>query len=263
MGEGNINNVLADLINSELINRNMVDITPARNRLTWSNDRVGDAYIAKRLDRVFIHFSLIDKLGLPKLSVENVMISDHFPILLLWPDKIFRRGYSFKFDNSILLNPVFNLFVQTTWKEIKDREKTKFIFSSSREKLSEFRDLVKKWQFQRHQEDKADLNRVQQELESIMESTDFSSCSLERKACIRALEKGRFCLLKQEEEKWRLKIRATWLELGDKNTKFFHKFANARRERNFIWKIKDDQGNEAISQEDITRLAVSFFQKSV
>ena len=111
-GQGKINNGLTDFINSEMLNRNMIDIIPAVMKPTWSNGRVGEAYVAKRLDRVFVHFGLIDKIGMPRLSVENVLISDHNPILLSWPANLFRRGYSFKFDRGLLQDSVFNEYIQ-------------------------------------------------------------------------------------------------------------------------------------------------------
>jgi len=80
------------------------------------------------------------------------------------------------------------------------------------------------------------------------------------KSRIRILEKEKNRLLQQEEARWRLKSRALWMKNGDKNSKFFHKYANARRERNYIWEIKDDYGNLAFSQEDITSQAVNFLK---
>jgi hypothetical protein len=47
-------------------------------------------------------------------------------------------------------------------------------------------------------------------------------------------------LLKFEEEYWRQKSHATWLKCGDRNTKFFHKFASARRNQKHIWEIGDE-----------------------
>lgn len=50
-------------------------------------------------------------------------------------------------------------------------------------------------------------------------------------------------LLEQEEMYWAQRSRINWLKYGDKNTSYFHNFATARRIRNRIQKLKDDQGN--------------------
>jgi len=239
-GQGKINSGLADFINQKMLNRKLIDIIPVTMKPSWSNGRAGEAYIAKRLDRVFVCVDIIDKIGMPCLSVENILISDHLPILLAWPDNLFRKGYSFKFDGGLLLDTAFNEFIRKEWEKIKAREKD-FIYSTFREKLKELRNLIKQWQFRKHQKDKKDLQMIQQNLDALLASTDYSSVSFEMKNRIRFLEKEKLKLLSQEEARWRLKSRALWLEKGDKNTKKFHRYANARRARNFIWKIKDER----------------------
>ncbi|KAL6336249.1 hypothetical protein AAG906_014418 [Vitis piasezkii] len=53
-----------------------------------------------------------------------------------------------------------------------------------------------------------------------------------------------------EETSWRQKSRETWLKKGDKNTRFFHKMANARARRNFLSKVKIN-GVTLNNEEDI------------
>ena len=43
-----------------------------------------------------------------------------------------------------------------------------------------------------------------------------------------------------EEISWRQKSREIWLKEGDRNIGFFHKMANAHRQRNSILRIKID-----------------------
>jgi hypothetical protein len=77
---------------------------------------------------------------------------------------------------------------------------------------------------------------------------------------IRTLEDAHRLLLREEEERWRLKSRMLWLAGGDKNTTYFHRVACARRARKHIWEIEDDSGNLLHSQTEIKSAAYSHFK---
>jgi hypothetical protein len=48
---------------------------------------------------------------------------------------------------------------------------------------------------------------------------------------------------RQEEEYWRQKSRSLWLQSGDKNTNFFHKQAEGRKQFNSIKEISLPRAN--------------------
>lgn len=54
-------------------------------------------------------------------------------------------------------------------------------------------------------------------------------------------KKGKF--LTQEVLTLRLKSKALWISEGDANTKFFHSFASARRNKKTIWSLTHHEGN--------------------
>lgn len=250
---------LAECIKFKLLNKNLVDITPTEMKPTWDNGRTEKAYIAKRIDRFIVHVSIIDNLGMPFSIVGNAFVSNHRSILLSWREKGFRKGYPFKFNRTYLEDPAFNDLITNAWKDLLSKAMSP-PFLTFRDKMAIVRKLVKDWQIEKRKKDRQELQAAQQELDNFLKSSDASSCPFRMKCRIRELERKKYKLLKQEESFWRLKSRAIWLKEGDRNTNFFHKHANAKREKNTIWKIRDGNGGFFVSQQDITREAVSHFK---
>uniref|UniRef100_A0A803P9I4 Reverse transcriptase n=1 Tax=Cannabis sativa TaxID=3483 RepID=A0A803P9I4_CANSA len=58
-------------------------------------------------------------------------------------------------------------------------------------------------------------------------------------------------LLSREECYWKLRSRANWLALGDRNTKYFHKKATGRKKKNAIVEIMTEDGDKLSTEEDI------------
>lgn len=53
-------------------------------------------------------------------------------------------------------------------------------------------------------------------------------------------------MLEREEIYWLQRCRANWLKNGDRNTNFFHNFASARKKRDFIKRLKGDDGTDEL-----------------
>eukprot|EP00253_Pinus_taeda_P006854 PITA_06854 len=214
--------LLSDRLRMEFIRRNLVDVKPDQMMPTWENGRTRQAYIAKRIDRFFIKANIIAKWGI------------------------------------YLEDKSFNDAITSKWKDLKASASA--LFSTFREKIQSLKKTAKEWQSQKIKQEKQELLNIQKELDSIITSSSFHSLSFEKKNHIRILEERKHMLLLREEASWRLKCRALWLKEGDRNTKFFHNFANARR-INSIWKIEDGNGGFLYSQNDITIEATRFFQE--
>jgi len=67
-------------------------------------------------------------------------------------------------------------------------------------------------------------------------------------------------ILRIEEQSIHLKSRAIWLKCGDKNTKFFHEFAEGRRKVNTICDIQNKSGDILSSQTYIALEENCFFK---
>lgn len=153
---------LSDRIKYEFLHRDLVDVVPTKMMPTWSNGRIEDAYIAKRIDRFIVHVSIIDKMGMPFSTIENVFISDHRPISLCWKEKGFRSGYPSKFNRSCLEDPASELEISKAWKELSANYLATF-----RDKMSSLRKVVKAWQHKKRRLDRLALQEIQKELDDI------------------------------------------------------------------------------------------------
>lgn len=60
---------------------------------------------------------------------------------------------------------------------------------------------------------------------------------------------------------WKQKSRVEWLREGDKNTKFFHSKASARRQKNMICGLEDENGNWIEEVKDVDRMFCEYFTK--
>jgi len=258
-GDGRKHDPLGDRLRKEFLHRNLVDIPQRKRMPTWDNKRMGSAFIAKRLDRFVIKSDIIEGWGLPLSFTGDDATSDHRPIFLVWKEVAPRFGYSFKFNRSHLEEQEFNDIIRKKWKEIKESDMA--LFSTFREKIHSLKLITKDWQIRRKHKIGQRLAVIKRLLRDALNSSSIAGMSMEKRAYIFALDKEKQKILKEEEVTWRLKSRALWLREGDRNTKYFHKVANARRNINTIWLIKDDEGDSIHSQEGISAEAVKFFQK--
>jgi hypothetical protein len=92
-----------------------------------------------------------------------------------------------------------------------------------------------------------------------MEQNQDSSNDL----CVRKYQEAREKLskvLKQEEEYWKQRSKTHWLRDGDSNTKFFHAMASARRKRNKIVKLCNNEGDITNDQSGMCNIAKEYFE---
>ena len=75
----------------------------------------------------------------------------------------------------------------------------------------------------------------------------------------RVLRKGELEeLILREKIHWRQKVKVKWVKDGDYNSKFFHKVANDRRNRNFIKFLENERGLVLDNSESITEIFLYF-----
>jgi hypothetical protein len=82
---------------------------------TWRNNRAGDAFIAKRLDRILVAEGLLYAVGRYRSWVELPYISDHAPVIAQLDFTQSRVAYPFKLNPTWLVEQDFNQIVKEVW----------------------------------------------------------------------------------------------------------------------------------------------------
>jgi len=67
-------------------------------------------------------------------------------------------------------------------------------------------------------------------------------------------------LLEVEDMFWKQRAKRNWYKLGDRNTQYFHAWANQRRRQNHIGSITDLEGNLWTLQQDIGGAFTRYYQ---
>ena len=67
-------------------------------------------------------------------------------------------------------------------------------------------------------------------------------------------------LLGKEEQMWKQRSQALWLQEGDNNTNFFHSKASHRFRRNCIDTLEDPSGEVCMDEDGISQILVNYYQ---
>jgi endonuclease/exonuclease/phosphatase family metal-dependent hydrolase len=237
----------------------MVDVEPLKLQPTWRNGRRGQEFIAKRLDRFLISEDLATTGFRYRSVVCNLNISDHMPVILHLEKDIREVSFPFKFNSIWLDEPEFVNFVRSNWAGLLGSE-TLNPMESMVKKLKLLKTLMINWEKKKKLKAKEELVKLEEELDISYSNHPGGFENGVEKELIAVKEQRKLVLLRQEEETWRQKSRLNWLASGDRNTKFFHAYANSRKQINTIWELSKEDGTVITSNEDLQKEAVGFFE---
>ncbi|KAH9722974.1 hypothetical protein KPL70_006924 [Citrus sinensis] len=223
---------------------NLMDMGFKGHKYTWSNRRYGVNFIEERLDRVFCSKDWSSTFqNLPATSLGN-WVSDHCPIMFEVKDCCKKLNYKKNFFPRDHYEDMWSSYeacsniVRSEWESCGGRSWESSVQNFQRVAKRSLAHL-KIWSKEEFEGRKKKQNELIDRLKMAKQKPPQAIDGEE----IRKLEDQISNMLIDEEVYWKQRSRADWLKEGDKNTKFFHSKASAKRRKNKIWGVEDDQGN--------------------
>ncbi|GJR74233.1 RNA-directed DNA polymerase, eukaryota, reverse transcriptase zinc-binding domain protein [Tanacetum coccineum] len=215
------------------------DICSSGFHYTWTKSlKNPKCSVLKKLDRIMINEEFSIQFKKAHGIFLPYMISDHSPAMLIIHDGYYVKKRSFKFSNFISKKKEFTDIVRKEWKnEVQGCYMYRLV-----KKLKQLKKPLNKlsWNQGNVFENVRKLKEVLKMDQEVVDRNPFDD-----KARCKAAQtltdlidasKDEISLLHQ-------KAKINWLKDGDKNTAFFHSMIKARRNKNRVESIKDEDGN--------------------
>ncbi|KAF4366593.1 hypothetical protein F8388_004257 [Cannabis sativa] len=223
---------------------------------TWINKRNGGAQVQERLDRYFCNQRWHELFPSVKVLNGDFLHSDHRPIVATLENVTRRRKYDkkrcFRFETHWLKDPECQEIISRTWLStdypLANQDSLIDIFGSCADQL-----VV--WNKSKYGSTPRQVRETQKELDDLLSV----SAPLVRMEEVKRLEYKLNDLFTREECYWKLRSRADWLALGDRNTKYFHNKATGRKKKNAIVEIMTEDGRKLSTEEDIVSEIERYF----
>ncbi|XP_019095662.1 PREDICTED: uncharacterized protein LOC104763574 [Camelina sativa] len=217
-------------------------------QFSWFGNR-NEELVQCRLDRTVANQEWMELFPEAQAVYLKKVSSDHSPLITTLMGEKWRRWVGFKYDQRWVQREGFCDFMKETWESEKVKQSNSLV-----EKLTRCRKEISGWK--RRNKPNSSL-RIQELHSRIDRATQQSPFSIEE---VRRLKSELNKEYVQEEKFWQQKSRFIWLNNGDKNTKFFHAATKNRRAQNRIQVLEDKDGIEWFAEEDLGRVAESYFK---
>ncbi|XP_059633982.1 uncharacterized protein LOC132276536 [Cornus florida] len=232
----------------------LIDLPMEGATYTWSSG--GDPVTLSRLDRFLISGEWEEKFPDVVQAVLERITSDHVP-LVLDCGGLCSRKTPFRFENMWLRVEDFQGTVRSWWEGAIVTGAPSFILTH---KIRALKLALNHWNKDVFGNLESRKNRVFadfSEIDRLEEAGGNVESLCTRRASCPAVLAEIVCM---EEISWRQKSKALWLKEGDRNTKIFHRLANAHKRSNHIRRIQVE-GVELWREEEVRSGIVSFYQK--
>ncbi|KAJ6799570.1 uncharacterized protein M6B38_206310 [Iris pallida] len=219
---------------------------------TWSNGRSPQFLIQERLDRVLANPDWSHLHPLASVSVLPRINSDHAPILLNTHKRSPYRRRSLKFEEFWTSHVEYSSIIKKLWRNF-DLEYP----SNIPMKLNHTLQHLNKWGKSNFGNIKLRIPILKSKLLDIRSMNPNPSNVLEERSLAQELND----LLHLEDTYWKQRAKRNWIRDGNRNTKYFHLCATARKRKNAIQNLQLEDGSWTNDHEAISNRLVDHFRK--
>ncbi|XP_073119573.1 uncharacterized protein [Henckelia pumila] len=218
---------------------------------TWVNRRAREHLIFERLDRYVASFDWRILFPVARVQSLEFFHSDHRPILLdlgISYQPIMHINFVFRFENHWATVQECAEVVEQGWcKSDSSLPLPARLLRSS--------ETLRSWAKNRFGNIPKKLKQKRRDLNMLKTQNRWHGS--ERKIVV--LECEIEALASKEESYWKQQSRATWLAQGDRNSKYFHACASARRAKNHIWGLVSTHGDWCTEPSSMAAIIESYF----
>ncbi|XP_059071912.1 uncharacterized protein LOC131871200 [Cryptomeria japonica] len=230
-------------------NNGLREVKSKEGQFTWSNRRILGHHVAEKLDCFFLGGPWAETNLLFASNIHSMVALDHLPVELTIAFDGPPIRYRFKFEKMWLRDKNLRELIKEWWSGAPKICGTKaFVFVK---KLQFIKSKIKEWNRTKFGNIFANKRDLEDKLATLQEDIIQKGMTSEMFWQERDL-KGQYSeVLAREEICCRQKLRECWLQEGDRNTKNFHNSVKARRSRNKITTIYNNENVLLDNLEDI------------
>jgi hypothetical protein len=231
----------------------LTDIGYRDPKFTWSNCWNEMEFTKERLDRGVANSEWRGLFLDMELVVEVITCSDHTPLILfLMGDHVQEQGsQNFRYKTKWRREEGYEEILKQAWAPISDME---YGWQGVGKNLSRCKASLLCWQKDNVGDIKERISQLQKR-HCVLQGAEDVGVGEEMKLIHKEME----ALLEKSDKQWRQRAKIEWLRCGDRNTKFYHPCANARRKSNTIYEIIDAEGRQCKMEEKIQMSFVEYF----
>ncbi|KAF7135681.1 hypothetical protein RHSIM_Rhsim08G0012100 [Rhododendron simsii] len=215
----------------------LVDLEFKGPKFTWRNNRTDGSLIMERIDMAFANAKWRETFDQAMVFVEAAVGSDHNPLILNTSFPLNKVGKPFRFESFWTSESSCKPVIMEAWAHTYEESEMGRVCK----KLKNCKAKLKDWHRLNFGNLRFQITVLKDQLADVQRKLDHGFNS-ELVTAEKGISKKLEDLWQKDAMYWHQRSRIKWLQLGDKNSRFFHLSTIHRRQRNQISKLKDAHG---------------------